>query len=205
MLNDLWYTLSDKVYFLNSTNFDKAPASPAVYAWYYPLRVSTDRIHDFMNQIGAVLAYDSKNGGRFSDSATFGGSWRDFTATFSINDFSGQIPDTFIRAWNRALASDKDQLRRDIMLCSVLMPPLYVGKTLNLSRRIREHIEGRPPHQDFHARFSRYAKAQQLPQREVSDLLCLGIVTSRSEEPDDYIKLIEFIMKKLAGPGFSAS
>lgn len=202
-LNDVWYNVNKNIHFLTRNNFSQAPPKPAVYAWYYPLRLSTHDMKEFIEQVLSVLAYDAKSEGEMSLTGSLSSTWRDYRFDISTITDSILIPPNFLRYWENACKADFDQLRSDLMRLSLFMPPLYVGKTNNLSRRIQEHIEGRSSNRGFHQRFAKFAESQNLSQRTVSDLLCVAITSIEDEHSDDYVSLVEYIMKVISAPGFS--
>ena len=203
MLNDVWYNLSDRVLFLTRNTFDQAPPSPAVYAWYYPLRISTYDLSEFLNEVMLVMTYDASCQNTISMSATLRTAWRKFGLELLALPKVEPIPNSFQETWDAACENRFDTLRQDLMRLSLFMPPLYIGKTNSLARRIREHIDGQLPGKGFHDRFERFAKENHLSQGTVADLLCVAITSPTEDSSDDYVKLVEYIMKALAGPGFS--
>ncbi len=93
------------------------------------------------------------------------------------------------------------------MRASILMPPLYVGKTKNLNVRCNQHINGRSSSQ-FHDRFENYAASIHATCNKVSDLLFVCVKTvdderkvSAAEQPLE--DLIEEIMKRIGKPPYS--
>ena len=94
-----------------------------------------------------------------------------------------------------------------MLKCSLFMPPLYVGKTDNLSRRCYQHVSGSGKG-SFHKRYTEYARKNGLPYIKVSDLLfvCIPIKfynDKTTEENDKITLLMETLLKNLASPPFS--
>lgn len=203
MINDVWYNIQQNVHFLTRSSFSQAPAVPAVYAWYYPLRVSTYDLREFMLEVLSVMSYDAKSEGETRLESTLTTTWRSYRLELAAATEIGPTPAGFVETWKNACEEDFDRLRMDLMRLSLFMPPLYVGKTNNLSRRIREHLEGRPPARGFHERFEEFAGRQGLSQKTIADLLCVAITSPSEASSDDYVSLVEYIMKTLAAPGFS--
>jgi hypothetical protein len=203
LLNDVWYNIQGQVHFLTRNTFDQAPAVPAVYAWYYPLRVSTYDLKTFLEEVIAVMSYDAKSDDIASMESVLSTAWRKYHFTLDSSPTVDEIPRSFANTWERVVKERFESMRMDLMRLSLFMPPLYVGKTNSLARRLREHIDGRAPAGDFHARFRNFAEERGLSQRTVADLLCVAITTPEESASDEYVELIEYIMKTLAGPGFS--
>ena len=154
------------------------PAAGGCYAWFLPLWFYRDDLDALLSVIGELLSYDPDPEKTLD--APF--NWErvgvrvrryvDMAAT------SGQH-----EAWRRIIANDRarDVLQRTLLEASLLMPPLYVGKTGDLSRRYREHTRG---DSTFHARFVASAERSEL-KLSVSDLLFVCIKT-----PDDLLDLV---------------
>lgn len=203
MLNDVWYNLNQRVMFLTRNTFDKAPDTPGVYAWYYPLKVTTYDIQEFMNEILTVMAYDATAKGTNTMKTSVHSTWRQYELELAQSYSVDRIPAFARSAWERQRQDDFETLRADLLRLSLFVPPLYVGKTNSLSRRISEHLEGRALGRDFHDRFEKFASAKGLSHTSVSDLLCVVVLSSGSDQSDEYVKLIEYVVKTFSAPGFS--
>ena len=113
--------------------------------------------------------------------------------------------------WNEAVADKKkfDNLRRIIMKSSILLPPLYVGKSNNLSIRCSQHRNGNDKKSSFYKRYREFAKKNNVRAQEVSDLLfvCLSTIEETKDNKDIYIEnlesLVEEILKTISKPAYS--
>ena len=203
MINDVWYNFNERIYFLTRNTFDQAPSTAGVYAWYYPLRVSTYDLKEFINEVLLVMAYDSISGGTLKLSSEIQSSWRRYKFDLTSIPTIDNLPKAFIDSWNKVTNNDFDSVRKDLMRFSLFMPPLYVGKTNSLVRRINEHVNGKANTNSFKQRFEEFAKSNSLSQQSVGDLLCVAVTSTNTEESEEYVNLMEYIMKILSAPGFS--
>jgi hypothetical protein len=208
MLDDIWYSINSHIGFYTRQNFDRVPDSPGIYAWYYPLRVSSRDIDTFVREVQTVLTYDAKSENIPEGDANIDFAWTRSELRLKIIPRGTKLSDEYRRIWE-LYAEDEGRfqfLRQVMMKATLLMPPLYVGKTVSLSRRLREHINGTGEDNNFRMRFTRFSSRNNLPCREVSDLLFMSVRTleSEEEERDHQLEaLVEEIMKRLCRPAYS--
>jgi hypothetical protein len=204
-LNDVWNKVNRQIGFYTIDNFDKIPNVPGVYAWFYPLRITTMILEDFLDQVNVVLNYDSNSLGKPVHNAKLLFSWEEIMLSAEVAN--AKIPISTIRSsWDSICQSQNfENFRRIIMKSSIFLPPLYVGKSKCLHDRCQQHINGRNSGNNFNSRFENYARAiPHATSKNVSDLLFVCVKTEElSESTDDVEGLIETILKYLAKPKYS--
>lgn len=157
-LNDIWRKVNKEIGFYTKETFDKVPTVPGVYAWFYPLRITTKDPHAFIREVNTVLNYDASTEGKpiavLNEDKAIKFAWKTIDLNLELN-FKKPNLDNFISIWNEALKSEKTfhHLKRVVMKSSIIMPPLYVGKTTNLYVRCAQHINGNDRGKNFHSRY----------------------------------------------------
>lgn len=201
-LIDVWTNLQSELGFFNKRNFDSVPAIPGVYAWFYPLQICSYDPEKFIEDISNVFNYDSDVEGIAEKDMSIRMSWRDIIMKVALRDRDLSW-ESFREEWEHA-CQDKDSfsaLRRVFYKSSILMPPLYVGKTDNLFRRCHEHLCS----SGFSNRFTAHAKQMNFQAAsKVSDLLLICVRTrSENDFSGDFEGLIEEYLKHLTKPVYS--
>jgi len=206
-LFDIWYRINKEIYFLTFSNFQDAPQCPGIYAWYYPFRRCYEDIHDVIREIQLVQSYDSKVHDISKAESEFKFKWLTYKTSIyrEVNTFDKSQIDSL---WN-SINSDENKINafdEIFMKCSIMMPPLYVGKTNNLKRRLHEHLNENTDKNSFHNRYKTFSEKNKLSVRNVDDLIFVCIENrneSISGNEKDIIQLIEKIMLNCAKPAFS--
>lgn len=208
-LNDVWNKANLQIGFYTTNNFHRVPNSPGVYAWFYPLRITTTDIEEFLNQVKVVLNYDSLSLGNPKYTTNLNFNWEKIELTAEVKDSIFPI-NTIKSSWDSLCKPPRDEkkfeeFRKIIMRSSILLPPLYVGKTTNLFNRCHQHINGNGSTNNFHNRFSNYTKdIPNVSAKKVSELLFVCIQTEEISGPaQDIERLIETILMLLAKPKYS--
>ncbi len=204
-LNDVWKKANEKIGFYTVDNFEKVPRGPGVYAWFYPLRVTTKELNDFINQVNIVFNYDSYSRGKAEATANLEFTWEKIKIKAEVTTNNTKVLN-HIETWNRLCESESfDEFRKIIMKSSIFLPPLYVGKTKNLYTRCYQHINGTNSVNDFHTRFEKYLeKIENATAKRISDLLFVCITTGEIVGHNNDVEgLIESIIQNLAKPKYS--
>jgi hypothetical protein len=210
-LNDIWRNASREIGFYTKETFDSIPASPGVYGWFYPLRITSYDAESFVGEVNRVLNYDAGVKGSPRLSRDFDFKWLRAAIAVELGPNAFQLGN-FKKIWDDAtnLPGGFEELRRTVMKASIFMPPLYVGKTSNLRLRCMQHIQGSNGGNDFHNRYQQHASAVGAAARNVADLLfvCikLGGFEDAAEQPTaggDLEGLVEHLLKSLAKPPYS--
>ena len=186
---------------------DTIPELPGCYAWFLPLWFYRSDLDDLMTLVGHVLNYE-QHPDKFVD-VPF--NW-DSVRLRARRETNTQVSDRVREIWNR-LTSDataRDALEETLLEASLLMPPLYVGRTRDLRQRYSQHT-AKTGHSknDFHSRFTKWADALQLD-LSVGDLLFVSLMTREDlgrtlgDVPQHDVEfLIEQILMQFCRPSFS--
>ena len=186
---------------------ERIPEQPGCYAWFLPLWFYRSDLNELMQVVGDVLDYDNK----LEREANARFTWESVKLRVRrVADI--QATETIRSTWERvcADAQAKRELQQTMLEASLLMPPLYVGKTKNLRERYLKHVEGnRDDRNDFHTRFTEHVSNLDLT-IGVSDLLFVCIKTEqkppqvpRGVDEDDLERLVEQILMRFCRPPFS--
>lgn len=204
-IEDVWRTIDDElgIHCQDKDNFEQIPDAPGVYAWFYPLYVTSRDFDEFLEQIRKVHLYDawSKGVPRLEDEAKVG--WLLLKRTIQFENPPIEIGEGLRKTWESLAANDDDffRLREVFMRASLLMPPLYVGKAGTLNKRCYSHIRGISK---FAERYERRAEELELTCRNVKDLLLLTLKTSSIDEEAGTAAedLVEKVLNLVARPPY---
>ena len=184
---------------------DDIPAAPGCYGWFLPLWLLHDTLPDFLRAFGGTLNHESKS----PDELDAGFAW-DSVKVRVRRAFEPTLPPFALPLWDRLNEDESTRfaLQQVLLQASILVPPLYVGKTDNLRRRYNQHTS--PDGSGFNTRFSAYALTADLS-LQVADLIFVCIRTEAAVEKalteagDAYRinSLVEEILKRLCRPPFS--
>lgn len=186
---------------------ERVPEQPGCYAWFLPLWFYRSDLNELMQVVGGVLNYDKKP--KKEANARF--TWE--SVKLRVQRVAEiQATETILSTWERvcADAQAKRELQQTLLEASLLMPPLYVGKTKNLRKRYLEHVKGNDDDRnDFHTRFTEHVSDLKLT-IGVSDLLFVCIKTEQKPPQeslgvaeDDLERLVEQILMQFCRPPFS--
>ena len=205
-LNDVWRDVNKEIGFYTTETFDEVPSSPGVYAWFYPLRITSENLNDFIEEVQLVLNYDCRKQGKPWRESTIDIGWDDLFQRIEFKVKKDIINSELTSIWSDTFQNkaEFDELRKVVMRASIFLPPLYVGKTINLKTRCFQHINGRSDDNNFHTRFEKYATLNNTNARRVSDLLFVSIQTKEeSSQSTRTEELVELILKHLSKPKYS--
>ena len=211
-LNDVWRNINQEIGIFWKGRWSDVPGGPGVYAWLYPLRISTYDLGDFLEDIAKVLSFDARSNGLASRALRARLTWEEITVKLRVGPSPPNIPQDISAAWSKLVADpgNFERLRRVVMRGSLLMPPLYVGKTRSLSVRCHQHLSG-TGNNDFHKRFQEFAQRVGLRSAEVNDLLFACIRTGSDSlsagdaagEDEAIEGIVEEILKRACRPRYS--
>jgi hypothetical protein len=207
-LNDIWRSVGREISFYTKETFQDIPDVPGVYAWFYPLRITTDIFDEFLNEINTVLNYDPETKGEPKRVYSADLNWQQIVQSISIKTKSYNI-DKYRKTWDKIMQDDnssttKDNFKRIIMRASIFLSPLYVGKAKKLKTRCFQHINGKGQNNDFNNRFETYALEKNLTSKKIKDLIFVTLLTENNpNETEEAEKLVEAILKNLAKPKYS--
>lgn len=183
--------------------FDRVPAVPGVYAWFYPLRITSENLDALLQELQVVFSFDARlNGEAVHDLKTRIG-WDDLALRLSMRPSNPAMPSDASTAWDKAVRDPEQfqRLRKVVLRGSLFMPPLYVGKTRSLAVRCGQHLAG-TDNNDFHGRYETYAREHRLNAARVNDLLFACIATG-AETDDSMEGILEEILKRACRPRYS--
>ena len=213
-LSDVWLDISSYIKVYTSVNFDEVPSSPGVYAWYYPIKLPSKNIEDLGFELSSILNYDSKLKSEKNSKANIEFNWKDIEVRVS-EDHKYKFPPGVKKHWEKLIIDEKSlySLEQVMLLASILMPPLYIGKTNNLNVRCRQHrISINTDENNFHNRFEEFTKNKILKNgkkflhQNIEDLIFVCIKTDTFENlgksDTNFEEILEEIFKLLANPPF---
>jgi len=212
--SDVWRDINSYIKVYTSVNFSEVPSSPGIYAWFYPITPPTKNIEDLEVELSSILNYDSKLEGEKKNKGNIEFNWKNLEVTVS-EESKKTIKTTTKNQWN-ILKEDKESFRnleKIMLVASILMPPLYIGKTNNLNVRCRQHrTSSINDENNFHNRFESFTTKKILKNnksfihQKVEDLIFVCIKTDNigvlSDDEIDSEQLLEEILKLLASPPY---
>lgn len=190
--------------FYTSETAHKIPEKPGCYAWFVPLWIYRDDLTALMKVIRDLRSYDDQPEKEVKADFT----WQ--SVDLLVTRTEPVRPSRDAEAtWSRLISDSgtKEALQHLLLEASLLMPPLYVGRTNSLKRRYWEHV--RDTSGGFHRRFAAHTNTIDftLP---VSDLLfaclCTDSQTNKVLSPiedGDLTILLEHILMNACRPPFS--
>jgi hypothetical protein len=201
-LDDVWKTFQSNVGVYWRGRFDEVPPVAGVYAWFYPLRVTSYDLTEFLDEMRRVHLFDARARSVPCTSGRSRLGWSQVQWNLHLTNPTSLIPRSIEDAWQHAAANPEcfDELRRVLLRSSLLMPPLYVGKAVNLRNRCSDHTSGSS---DFSSRFENHAEQVSFSARRVVDLLFVAMRTEQvSERSADTEALVEHVLKLIARPPY---
>ena len=180
----------------------EVPELPGCYAWFLPLWFYRENLDELMQIVGKVIVHDQVSEREVDVPFT----WESVNLRVR-RDAAFHVTDDVRATWNSICADEpaRQALQQILLEASLLMPPLYVGRTGNLRRRYLEHTAG----STFHSRFTDYVAKLGI-KIGVSDLLFVCIKTERELDQvlggvaqNDLDKLIERVLMQFCRPPFS--
>ena len=188
-------------FYTKETRMD-VPELPGCYAWFLPLWFYRESLDELMQVIGELATYDQVPEKEVDVHFT----WESVNLRVR-RDAAFQATDDVRTIWDSICAAEptRQALQQILLEASLLMPPLYVGRTGNLKRRYLEHTT----RSAFHSRFTDHVAKLGI-KISVSDLLYVCINTEQGldkvlsdVEQSDLDKLIERVLMQFCRPPFS--
>lgn len=208
MLDNVWRKAQDEFGFYTVDRFSQVPTGPGVYAWFYPLKLSSKDLETFVNQVDGVLRFERSAKNERNFTGILNSDWYKFqvslTPGLSLKRITSQTKDF----WNETAKNEEDflVLREGLLKASILLPPLYVGKAKNLKARLDGHLADSDKN-CFGNRFKNYAEKVGLPANKLHELIFVTITTKlpTSNETHGYSaeRMFEDILISLCAPPFS--
>lgn len=191
---------------------DRIPVGPGCYAWFLPLWIYREELDKFVQIVGNILDYEQEPEKKVNVSFT----WENVNLQARRNTKIKMETET-PEKWAQALADVRVRkvLQKTLLEASLLMPPLYVGRTNNLKQRYLQHTHNYGSKKNtFHSRFTEFAETIEL-KIAVSELLFVCIESDKSDESgesrgilgnsdeSDFNRLIEQLLMQFCRPPFS--
>lgn len=207
-LADIWRDVGRRIGFFTKETRNQIPDQPGIYGWFLPLWLYREDLEGLLRLIETLHLYEPGTGGVARSDLEVELNWDSFA--MSIQRQSAAKASTAKRdKWESALKhpEQRQTIQRALMEASIFMPPLYVGQTLDLRARYFQHVYGtRDGKNDFHRRFSDFAKQHDFP-LSVGDLLFVSIETSHQDSSVlrefKLPELIEQVVMQICRPTFS--
>ncbi len=207
-ISDVWRNIDKHLSVYVKGNFDQVPSVSGVYAWFYPLKVATTNLDDLIKELKVVQNYDAKTEGLFISDTDIPFKWDELNLKVEYKIKNRSLPDDIYQQWESTIKNDADllEVRKTLMSASILMPPLYIGKTSNLRNRCSQHINT-DKKGCFTSRFEDFACSRELTTQSVNDLIFVTILAgnNKSNGFKDEQSLIEEILKAVAKPSYGKS
>lgn len=212
-LNDELKYMHEIVKYYTFENYTKIPSQSGVYAWFYPLRIKNSDMHSFIEDVNKVNDFVTNQENQDCPTIDFSAGWNDYQFS-NIHKPIDEKKD-FIKDWemlyNEAIKKgdfkEVNNIKKIIFLSSILMKPLYVGKSKNLNRRCQEHLSSnKTDSNSFRNRFCEFALYKSLQCKRIDDLIFACIVTTDFENNDQSTeseKMIERILINIIKPIYS--
>jgi len=210
-INDVWRNIGKEIGVFVKGQFDFVPMSPGVYAWFYPLRVTSLNLEQLLGELSDVFNYDAELEATPKHSSIVPFTWNVIKLEVEQSKKDLIINDQLKKIWQDVISSPELflELRKALMRASILMPPLYVGKTNCLHSRCSQHLNDTRDG-TFHSRFERYASTRGFSSSKISDLIFACITTDSTGEDNeteinahtDLEILLEAIMKFVSAPSY---
>ena len=209
-INDIWrklngQSLNHELGFYTYETFDCIPSMPGFYAWFYPLRVHTKDLEEFIRSVNIILDYDATCLGNPTKTGQINFNWDNLILKASIESRHFNI-NSFSSIWDEYCKSDEKFkiLKETLYRASFILPPLYVGKASDLHSRCSQHLRGTGDKNDFHNRYQEFAEIHKIPSKKVADLLFVCIKSGeKKEESEKSEELYEAILKIFTKPKYS--
>jgi len=211
-VDDVWRRIDKHLGVYLDGTFDQIPESAGVYGWFYPLRVTTKDLRELISELSKVSDYDALCESKPQSTNNLDFNWITSKVTIKQSLKLKSIPQKVFDAWE-LYKDDEDlfnQLRKSLMSASLLMPPLYIGKTNNLRTRCMQHVKGTDQDvSDFHQRFETFAKSENFSSQEIQNLIfvCVKTEYDKTDKSMDNTFLnphsvVEEILKAVAKPPY---
>ena len=194
--------------FYTKATHDRIPENPGCYAWFLPLWLYRDDLNDLVRLVSSLLDFEPDP----DQQADVDFNWQSVELHVRHATRLAPAADTARAAWDSLLANPdaRKAVQQTLLEASVLMPPLYVGRTNNLKQRYLQHAQERKSKRnDFHSRFAAYASHLEL-KLSVADLLYVCIQTPLNiravldESAEGELNLlIEQMLMRFCRPPFS--
>ena len=207
-INDIWRNIN--IGFYSYKDRARIPSTPGSYAWYCPLDIKSNNFDEFMQMYKTVFEYDcKKEASLIKRNAKIKFPWKilEHSMQLTLKNLPKETKlsnSTVGDLWEE-INKDKIALKKfriALLKSSILLPPLYVGKTNNLAKRYREHCESNinSEHGFFKKRFINHVQRNNI-NINFEDLIFFA--TPLETLPEHSEEFLEEILKLLSQPIYS--
>jgi hypothetical protein len=181
---DVWRDFSKYISVYTKKNFDEVPHKPGVYAWFYPILLPDESRESVTKDVTTAFNYDSKVKDIPQVEKDFDFAWEKTKVRISNYPNYEHSGGSLKSKWNNVIGNDESALHLEkiLLVSSILMPPLYIGKSDNLNARCSQHINTKSRFRD---RFESHTCKNELNTKKVNDLIFVCIKTNEFGKEDD--------------------
>jgi len=208
----VWSQINKKLGFYTYKTRHKIPTASGIYGWFVPLWL-WDKYKDgksYIEAIAKIFLYEpkaDKDTSNFLQNIVF--NWEKINIS-PDKERNYKDSESLENNWDKMKSNDKMKkaFEKALMEASLFLPPIYIGKSVNLRDRYESHIKGSNDKNDFHYRFEEYAEEHDIDLK-VSELIFVCIQTPKvlnefgDEEKNNLHELLEQVVMRISGPAFS--
>jgi len=206
---DFWRNVGSGVKYYTSSTSSDIPPTPGIYSWLLPVHLFSEDLNGLIELVSLYQGYSTRHNPSLSSlkgEAEFKEPWAVFRLQGELARLGRHHENSFNQdLWSKLLedADSRQKVKALLMHFSLFLPPLYVGKANDLSRRYHDHVSGR--NSGFHTRFQDFQNLNDGPKLDVRDLVfsCIRIPTNLFPETEEGARFFEKILQHLAKPRFS--
>ena len=195
--------------FYTKATRERIPEVPGCYAWILPFWFYNDHLPDLVSSMVSVLNYEPKP--EKHTRVPFNWDSIELAVSRTHSNFDSNEHTKLNSTWESILADKEAKLalQQTLLEASLLLPPLYIGRTNNLKKRYLQHAgDSAIEINNFNSRFTNCVKDLGL-KLSVSDLLFICIETPHrlrqffGDDDSETNQLIEQILIRICHPPFS--
>ena len=123
-LDDVWRNINREMTISWRGQFDSVPALPGVYAWFYPLRILTKNLAEFVAEVSRVMCFDARDRSAPSKSLSVEFTWDVLDLTIKKVPREFKLSESLSNVWDDCVHDPVlfERLRETVMRSSILMP-----------------------------------------------------------------------------------
>ena len=207
-ISDIWRNIN--IGFYTYKDRERIPSTPGSYAWYCPLDIKSANYDEFMQTYRTIFEYDCKEEiSPIERNTKIKLPWKILEHTMHLT--LKNLPkdrtlsnSTIEDLWNEINKNEVSvkNFRIALLKSSILLPPLYVGKTNNLAKRYKEHCESNIDSEigSFKKRFMNHIEKNNI---NISFEDLIFFATTLEDLPEHSEEFLEEILKLFSQPIYS--
>lgn len=201
----LFSRLHEKINFYTLEDAGKIESVSGFYAWYLPLHFFDEDLNKNLKIIGEIYSYDprsfKKNDEEFcykNPPLILEDNWTHSQISIVKKEYKkNELNRELLDRW--CALKNNERVEDTFLISSILMRPLYIGKSNMLSRRYNDHITN----SNFKERFESHMEELGVC-LGVKDLIFASVKTDLLDgEKSDTNEFIEKIIMRIACPPYS--